>query len=121
MPQAIFCANDAIATGCMEALAQAGLRVPEDVSVAGFDDTLLARTSLPQLTTVRQPLRAMGARAVETLLARISQNVDELKEAIVFPTEIIVRASVCPPSGFSHTIGASGTSPRPKGRTKPSA
>jgi LacI family transcriptional regulator len=119
MPQAIFCANDGIATSCMEALAQAGLRVPEDVSVAGFDDTLQARTSLPQLTTVRQPLRAMGARAVEALLAHIGQSVED-SEPIVFPTEVIIRASVCPPSDFPRTIAPSDHGPRPKTRAKTS-
>lgn len=98
MPEAVFCANDAIATACMEVFAEAGLRVPEDVSVAGIDDTLAARTTVPQLTTIRQPLRAMGSRAVEVLLSSIqAQNEGrdfEIGEPIVFPVEIVVRASV---------------------------
>lgn len=70
-PTAIFCANDAIAVACMETLAEAGIQVPSDISVVGFDDTLNARTSVPPLTTVRQPLRRMGARAVELLLIQV--------------------------------------------------
>jgi LacI family transcriptional regulator len=69
MPDAVFGANDAVALGCMEVLQERGLRVPEDVSVVGFDDTLLARTAL--LATVRKPLRAIGHRAVQLLVERI--------------------------------------------------
>lgn len=73
----------------------ARLRAPQDISVAGFDDTLAARTSVPQLTTVRQPLRAMGGKAVELLL-----GIDPASSTlgnIVFPTQPITRASVAPP------------------------
>lgn len=98
LPDAIFCASDTMAVGCLEALAEAGIRVPEDISVTGFDDSLAARTTLPQLTTVRQPLRMMGMKAVETLLARIRQHQGDadITEAkpIVFPVEVVVRASV---------------------------
>ena len=100
LPHAIFCANDSIAIGCMEALAEVGLRVPDDISVAGFDDTLAARTSVPQLATVRQPLQAMGAKAVELLLARIARQNEPGSVAsdlpVIFPTELVVRASVGP-------------------------
>jgi len=98
MPHAVFCANDAAAIGCMEALAEVGLKVPDDISVGGFDDTLAARTTVPQLTTVRQPLRTMGARATELLLARIGQQnaggASLSNKPVVFPTELVLRASV---------------------------
>jgi LacI family transcriptional regulator len=101
LPHAIFSANDAIALGCLEALAEVGLRVPEDISVAGFDDTLAARMTVPQLTTVRQPLRAMGHRAVELLLARIAEQNGENPSApfepVVFPVDLVPRASVGAP------------------------
>lgn len=96
LPTAIFCANDAVAMGCMETLARAGLRVPEDVSVVGFDDTLAARTTVPQLTTVRQPLRHMGAQGVEFLLERIRAGAFAGGPA-VFPAELVARASSAPP------------------------
>jgi LacI family transcriptional regulator len=100
LPDAVFCANDGIAIGCLEALAEAGLRVPEDISVAGFDDTLAARTTVPQLTTIRQPLRDMAHRAVEVLLDIIDQNrgrpAKALKSPIIFPVEVIQRNSVGP-------------------------
>ena len=101
LPHAIFCASDEIAIGCLEALAEVGLRVPDDISVAGFDDTLAARTTVPQLTTVRQPLRAMGHRAVEVLLARIAeQNGDGVPvpiKPVIFPVDLVPRASVGAP------------------------
>lgn len=110
LPHAIFCANDASAIGCLEALAETGLRVPGDVSVAGFDDTLGARTTVPQLTTVRQPLQAMGARAVEALLARLRHKSGhtplETEETIVFPTEIVWRASVGEPVAAPRLVAA---------------
>lgn len=106
LPQAVFCVNDSVAIGCLEALAEAGLRVPEDISVAGFDDTLAARTAMPQLTTMRQPLREMGARAVEILLAAIAPGAGAKVSAkpIVFPTELVVRASVGVPPGIQRLV-----------------
>lgn len=108
LPQAIFCANDSIAFGCLEALAEVNIRVPEDISIAGFDDTLAARTAVPQLTTVRQPLREMGARAVELLLAAIDHQNDgpavSGKNPVVFPVEVVSRASVTPPPAISRIV-----------------
>jgi LacI family transcriptional regulator len=107
LPDAVFCANDAVAVGCLEVLAEFGVRVPEDVSVVGFDDTYVARTILPQLTSVRQPLREMGAHAVELLLERI--EADEPNGArprqVVFPTEIVPRGSVGSRSPVKRIIG----------------
>lgn len=91
-PTAIFCVNDSVAYGCLEALAGAGLRVPQDVSVAGFDDTLLARACVPQLSSVRQPLREMGGRAVELLLG-LTGGAKAPRSPLVFPTEVVLRAS----------------------------
>lgn len=107
-PTAIFCASDAIATGCMEALAARRLRVPEDISVGGFDDLPLAKMTSPPLTTVRQPFRKMGQRAVEMLLGQIDAfDFPETSEPApaeraeshmdVFGIELVVRGSVGPP------------------------
>ncbi len=113
LPQAVFCANDALAIDCLETFAEAGLRVPEDVSVAGFDDTLAARTTVPQLTTMRQPLRAMGGRAVEVLLSRVRRQngepAEELENPIVFPVELVTRASVGPPPAVDRVVPAART------------
>jgi LacI family transcriptional regulator len=101
LPEAVFSANDANAFGVMEAMAEIGLRAPDDLSIAGFDDTLAARTTVPQLTTVRQPLGAMGSRAVEVLLNRVAalhgHQPGEETSPIVFPVEVVVRASVGAP------------------------
>jgi LacI family transcriptional regulator len=98
LPDAIFGGNDGIAIGCMEALAAVGVRVPDDLSICGFDDTLAARTTVPQLATIRQPLRRMGSSAVEVLLKRIDTFLGKAPESaqpsVVFDTEVILRDSV---------------------------
>lgn len=97
LPHAIFCGNDAMALGCMEALAEAGLRVPDDISVAGFDDTLVARMTVPQLCSVRQPLQDMGWKAAEILLSRIGTRKEAVPPApLVMPVEVISRGSAGP-------------------------
>jgi len=110
LPDAIFCCCDANAVGCLEALAEAGIRVPEDVSLVGFDDTLAARTTVPQLTTVRQPLRSMGVHAVEALLAQIQQKngeaPPEVRETVIFPTETVWRASASAPAQVRRLVPA---------------
>ena len=71
---AIFCFNDIAAIGAIRALKDAGLSVPGDVSVVGFDDIQSAAYSTPSLTTVRQPLLEMGQRGAQVLLERIAQS-----------------------------------------------
>ncbi len=95
LPTAIFCCNDACAIGCLEGLASSGIRVPADVSVAGFDDTLASRTSVPQLSTVKQPLVEMAGLAVEMLLHPEMRKNPETP--LVLPTRVIMRQSVAPP------------------------
>lgn len=108
LPHAVFCVSDGVAIGCMEALAEVGLRVPDDISVAGFDDTLAARTTVPQLTTVRQPLRAMGNRAVEVLLNCIQRQTDQTlpppQNPVVFPVDLVPRASVGAPPAVRRLV-----------------
>jgi len=91
---ALFAFNDISALGAIRALREAGRRVPEDVSVIGFDDIQSAAYQNPGLTTIRQPLREMGMTAAETLLARINapKNADYPKNIVVEP-ELIVRGS----------------------------
>ncbi len=71
-PTAIFCTNDVMAVGCVAALRSAGHHVPGEVAVMGFDDTVEARMCVPPLTTVSQPHRELGARAMAMLLQRIA-------------------------------------------------
>lgn len=104
LPTGITCGNDAVAYGCMEALAARGIRVPEDISVIGFDDTLMARMTIPALTTLRQPFRGMAARALELLLAEIGEEVatpgrDHAAgpRNEIWPVELVARASTARP------------------------
>jgi len=111
LPGAVFCANDAIALGCIDALAEHGLQVPEDVSVVGFDDTLLARSV--RLTTVRQPLHALGRRAAEVLLEQIQARRDgrrwEGPPNIVLATELVQRNTLAaPPTRRVRPVRAGG-------------
>jgi LacI family transcriptional regulator len=91
---ALFAFNDISAIGAIHALREAGRRVPEDVSVIGFDDIQSAAFQNPALTTVRQPLREMGVIAAETLLGRINAGTKaSYSKSIVIEPELIVRAS----------------------------
>ncbi len=74
-PTAVFCATDQVALGALAAADRVGLRVPVDISVAGFDDIPMARFAVPGLTTVRQPLRHMARLAVGRLLDLIRSEV----------------------------------------------
>lgn len=94
---ALFAFNDISAIGAIRTLREAGKRVPEDVSVVGFDDIQSAAYQNPALTTVRQPLRQMGLIAAETLLARInSPRTVSITKEIVLKPELIVRGSTAP-------------------------
>jgi DNA-binding LacI/PurR family transcriptional regulator len=91
---ALFAFNDISAIGAIHAVREAGRRVPEDVSVVGFDDIPSAAFQNPALTTVRQPLREMGVIAAETLLRRINASAKApYPKAITVEPELIVRAS----------------------------
>jgi DNA-binding LacI/PurR family transcriptional regulator len=89
---AIFAGSDLIAIGALRALAEAGLRVPEDVAVVGFDDIPAARIATPALTTIRQDTVRAGELLVDTLVRLIN---DESVESRRLPTELVVRRS-CP-------------------------
>jgi DNA-binding LacI/PurR family transcriptional regulator len=93
---AIFCFNDISAVGAIRALKDAGLAVPGDVSVVGFDDIQSAAYSTPSLTTVRQPLLEMGKRGAQILLERIANSKTELPSEIVMAPELVIRESTGP-------------------------
>lgn len=90
---ALFAFNDISAVGAIQALREIGKRVPEDVSVVGFDDIQSAAYQNPGLTTVRQPLRQMGEVAAETLLQRISNPGKSSPNEVVLKPELIVRGT----------------------------
>ncbi|GAB2517548.1 LacI family DNA-binding transcriptional regulator [Paramicrobacterium agarici] len=95
-PSGFVCGNDEIALGVIQAAREAGLGVPHDVSVVGFDDTPAARRATPQLTTVNQPLAGMGAMAVETVLS-LSRGATPPSMHIQLATSLVVRESTAPP------------------------
>ncbi|MEW5989859.1 MAG: LacI family DNA-binding transcriptional regulator [Chloroflexota bacterium] len=95
-PDAVFVASDVVALGAIGALREAGLRVPDDVSIVGFDDVPLAAYFDPPLTSVRVPAHDLGLAAGNALLDRIAGR--EVPDRTLLPTELIVRASTAPPS-----------------------
>jgi LacI family transcriptional regulator len=97
-PTAIFAANDEIALGVMEEARRRSIRIPEDLSVVGFDDTFLASRSAPPLTTVAQPLLEMGRVATRSLAQMISNDVVGTRH-IELATRLVVRDSSAPPPG----------------------
>jgi LacI family transcriptional regulator len=91
-PTAIFASNDVSAFGAMDAARHAGLEIPKDISVIGFDDIPQASTTYPKLTTVRQPLREMGHLAVKLLLEHLSQPKTKPQQ-VTLKTSLIIRDS----------------------------
>jgi LacI family transcriptional regulator len=94
-PTAIFASNDQMALGIYEAARRLGLRVPDDLSVVGFDDLPEARWSSPPLTTVRQPLSDMGSLAARTVL-RLSRGEAVETPRVELATELVIRESTAP-------------------------
>ncbi|MEP7363902.1 MAG: LacI family DNA-binding transcriptional regulator [Acidobacteriota bacterium] len=94
-PTAVFCYNDMSALGAMNAAHAAGLRVPEELSLVGFDDLYISQYLNPPLTTVRQPMAEMGRLATETLLRLLAK--EPSTQIIKVPGELIVRESAVPP------------------------
>ena len=97
LPDAVVCANDQMAIGVLQAFAKAGVRVPEQVAVVGFDDIFPGSLYDPPLTTVHQPMRLLGERACTRLLDRIGRPSLRPKVELL-PTELVLRSSCgCPP------------------------
>lgn len=99
-PTAVLCYSDAVAAALVTALQDRGVRVPDDVSVVGYDDSPLADRVRPRLTTVRQDVEAKGRAAVAALVAQLDGSLPEgtLPPDVVLPTELVVRESTAPPS-----------------------
>ncbi|MEV0826175.1 LacI family DNA-binding transcriptional regulator [Nonomuraea rubra] len=91
-PQAIICSDDEVALGALLAAEELGLRVPGDVAVTGWDDIMAARHARPALTTVRQPMRELGARAARALDELIT-GARDTPSHIVLTTELVIRSS----------------------------
>jgi LacI family transcriptional regulator len=96
-PTAIFCSNDRMAMGCYEALKELGRRIPEDVSVIGFDDDEIASHLMPKLTTLKFPRHLMGAWAAERALAP-GHSREEAHRVMKIECELVERESVAAPA-----------------------
>ena len=100
-PTAVTCFNDLVALGLIRALTELGLRVPEDVSVVGFDDVPAATQTSHPLTTIRVPKREMGKRAVEVILQRLDDPGGEM-QVVTLDAELMVRKTTGP--FIAHTV-----------------
>lgn len=96
-PSAVFCSSDAMACGFMSELHRYRIRVPDDISVVGFDDIEIAEHFIPKLTTVHQPRNAIGEAAARMLLARISGDGEGGEDRVRLPVELAVRESTATP------------------------
>src|SRR5699024_10096293 len=101
---AVFCANDQVALGLYRAIYEAGLRIPEDVSVVGFDDIPEAAQFWPPLTSVSQDFRAVGQQLVTMLDEQITSG-ESPAEHVLLPVELMVRASTGPPPSAPPSTG----------------
>jgi DNA-binding LacI/PurR family transcriptional regulator len=101
----IICASDPLALGAVRAVRRLGLRVPEDVSVVGYDDSALMMCTDPPLTTIRQPIESMGRAAVKLLASQIDGTVATV-EKLLFEPELVVRGSTAPPPAGANLTAA---------------
>jgi LacI family transcriptional regulator len=92
-PDAVFAANDMMAVGCQFALTEAGMQVPRDIGLAGFDDIPIARFMSPPLTTVRVQIAELGQQALERLVARFSPQENVLTPGHTLRAELVIRSS----------------------------
>ena len=116
LPDAVVCSNDQMAIGVLQALTRAGVRVPEQVKVVGFDDIYPGSLSHPPLTTVHQPMGLIGERACARLLDRIADPSLSPKVEML-PTELVLRSSCGCPPGTAQRLPV-----RPlRGRSSPTA
>ena len=92
-PTALFCANDSMAIGALSGLRDAGVRVPDDIAVAGFDDIPIARYMSPPLSTVHVAIGELGARAMRVLLVAVERKGQHVRRRETLPTTLVVRRS----------------------------
>ncbi|MGI9366901.1 MAG: substrate-binding domain-containing protein, partial [Rhizobiaceae bacterium] len=98
-PTAVCCANDETAFGLISEFHKSGFKVPEQLSVVGFDDIDICRRYIPPLTTIRQPRASLGTEVADLLVTRI--GVDELHPEVqikILPVELLIRESTAPPA-----------------------
>jgi LacI family transcriptional regulator len=93
VPSAVFICNDVMAIGAMGSIRSAGLRIPEDISIVGFDDIDQASATWPPLTTVAQPIEQMARIATELLIGRLAGSVDLERKRMVLEAKLVIRSS----------------------------
>jgi DNA-binding LacI/PurR family transcriptional regulator len=91
-PDAIFCGGDTIAAGAMQAIREAGLRIPDDIAMVGFDDLDVATQVTPTLTTIRHHIQTVGSTAAQLLIDQIEGRLEHPYRAVL-PTELVIRES----------------------------
>jgi DNA-binding LacI/PurR family transcriptional regulator len=96
---AVFSANDEMAFGLMRALHERGRRVPEDVSIVGFDGIALSEFSAPPMTTIRQDFHRIGYELVRLVLEQIRTTASIPRDRVLVPTELVVRGTTAPVAG----------------------
>ena len=99
-PTAVFCMNDEMAIAAMKGFSDKGYRIPQDISITGFDDMDVSRYVIPTLTTVAQPAEKIGAKSAELLIEKINGKAP-IKDEFVLPFEFVIRESTAPPSSHS--------------------
>ena len=97
-PTAIFCANDEMAIGCIHEIKVAGLQVPRDISIVGFDDIRYAEVTDPPLTTISQPAEEIGERVMYRLCRRIDAGTNTNSEPEIVPHKLVIRQSAAKPA-----------------------
>lgn len=102
-PTAILAANDESAIGVLQAAQEVGVRVPEELSVVGFDDMPFAQLLTPRLTTIQQPIEQMAAEAVSLLMRWIKEREQPEDGVRKLPAELVLRESTAPAPGFSSS------------------
>ena len=117
-PTAIFAANDSMAIGVLSALRDAGKSVPEDVSLAGFDDIPISRFTAPPLSSVRVPIADLGGRAVARLLNAIDLKNEHGRSHETLPTTLVVRRTCAAPPANGRRARGRAPGPAGTGRTK---
>jgi LacI family transcriptional regulator len=92
-PQVIFAANDMMALGCYDAAAKAGIKIPDDIGIAGFDDIFVSKYLSPGLTTVRVQIEEVGKTAADVLMKKIQGKNNSLHPVIKISTKLVIRGS----------------------------
>jgi LacI family repressor for deo operon, udp, cdd, tsx, nupC, and nupG len=109
-PTALFCFNDEMAMGAIETAKRRGLRLPLELSIVGFDDIRFARCMDPPLTTIAQPMRAIGEGTVRLLLQILKDDVTA-PDSVTLPHVLTIRSSTAPPPAASRMSRSGGMNP----------